>query len=196
MRDPIREGRGYHGLGNVLATGVTLIELLVSVAVLAVLLMVAVPSFDAVMLNSRLAALSNAYLSSLHLARSEAIKRRARVALCKSADGLGCVTSGGWEQGWLVFHDVNNNAQVNGGESVIQVHGALPSGLVLTGNAPVKNYVSFTSTGGARWTSGAPQMGTLTLCRVAAGGGDARQIVINVTGRPRVARVNVAHCPT
>jgi type IV fimbrial biogenesis protein FimT len=66
--------------------GFTLIELMVGVAVLAIALGVGVPSMSEFIKNSRLAAHTNDLLTSLHLARTEAIKRNARVTLCKSAN--------------------------------------------------------------------------------------------------------------
>jgi type IV fimbrial biogenesis protein FimT len=176
-------------------TGLTLIELLVTLSIAMILLTLAVPSFNAMLQSSRLSASVNTYVGNLQFARSEATKRNARVALCKSADGLICTTSNDWSQGWLVFHDVNNNAQVNTGEDVLRVHAAIPNSLIFKGNNPVANYVSYTSMGGARFISGAFQAGTLTLCRSSSSSGEARNIVISATGRPRVETVNVATCP-
>jgi type IV fimbrial biogenesis protein FimT len=173
----------------------TLIELLIVVAIAAVMAAVAIPSFGTFLSNSRFTTYSNTFLTHLHLARSEATKRNARVALCKSANGTNCATSGGWEQGWIVFHDVNNNAQTDTGEAILQSHAAIPALLALQGNPPVANYVSYAPTGGARLTNGAFQAGTLTLCEVSSGGGEARSIVVSSTGRARVQTVTVASCP-
>lgn len=177
------------------SAGMTFIELLTTISIAAILLTVAVPSFNSMLQSSRFAGFSNAYLTNLHLARSEAIKNNSRVALCKSADGATCTSDGYWSQGWLVFRDANNNAQVDVGENVLRVHEALPINLVLMGNANVASYVSYASSGYARLTSGAFQAGTLTLCQPSASGGEARQIVISATGRPRVQKSNVASCP-
>jgi type IV fimbrial biogenesis protein FimT len=173
----------------------TLIELLIVVAIAAVLAAVAIPSFDTLLSSSRFTTYANTYLTHLNLARSEALKRNARVTLCKSADGATCTTSGGWDQGWIVFHDVNNNAQTDLDEAILQSHEAIPAVLALQGNTPVANYVSYAPMGGARLTSGAFQAGTLTLCKVSSGGGEARSIVISSTGRPRVQTTTVASCP-
>lgn len=173
-------------------SGVTLIELMVVLAVSAILLSIGIPGFASFIGGSRLASATNELVSSLHLARSEAIKRNSRAALCKSASGVACSTSGGWQQGWIVFHDVNNNAALDAGEAVVLTQPALPSNLILTGNGPVSNYISYAPTGVARLVSGAWQFGTLTLCQQSDQGG-ARQIVISSTGRPRTVRL--ASCP-
>lgn len=177
--------------------GMTLIEFLTALAVLAVLLAVAVPSFHESFLNSKLTSQANGFLSSLLLARSEAIKTNGRVALCKSANGTACVTTGGWHQGWVVFRDANNNASLDAGEIVIQRGDPLADGFSLTGNTNVANYISYTSTGSARLTSGALQAGTLILCRFAPTvGGSNRSVVVSGTGRARIeSNDNVTTCP-
>lgn len=174
-------------------SGVTLIELMVVLAVSAILLSIGIPSFASFIGSSRLASATNELVSSLHLARSEAIKRNSRAALCKSASGVACSSSGGWQQGWIVFHDANNNAALDAGEALILTRPALPSGLLLTGNGPVSNYISYAPSGAARLVSGAWQFGTLTLCQQSTGQGGARQIVISSTGRVRTVRL--ASCP-
>lgn len=195
MNHTDQEGASCNGAHNMRATGMTLVELLIVLSIAAIMLTLAVPSFDAVLQGNRFSTLANAYLTNLHLARSEATKRNARVALCKSADGASCTTGGSWDQGWIMFHDVNNNAQADSGETILQVNEALPTNWVLQGNTPVANYVSYAAMGGARMTSGAFQAGTLTLCRVSPSGGEARSIVISATGRPRVQTTSVATCP-
>ena len=172
--------------------GFTLVELLISLAVMAVLVTFAVPSFQSVMDSSKLTAASNALLSSMQVARSEAIKRGTRVVLCKSANGFVCAESGGWEQGWMVFDDANNSGQRDGSEVVIQRIQPLVGSLRLTGNSTGAKYVSFLLTGGTRQVGGGFHAGTLTVCNHSAG--EARQIVLNAVGRPRVQKVSSNSC--
>ena len=174
--------------------GFTLVELAMSLAVLSVLVTFAVPTFTAMMVSSKLTAASNALLSSMHLARSEAIKRRSRVVLCKSANGAACNAAGGWEQGWIVFHDSNNNGDRDPGESVIARIEPLPGSMRVNGNAPVAKYVSFVSTGATKLLGGAFQAGTLTVCDQTASTGEARVIVLNAVGRPRIQKVSASEC--
>lgn len=176
--------------------GFTLVELLTGVAVMAVLMRLAMPAMSGVLDSVKLASASNTFLYNLHLARSEAIKRNGRVVLCKSATGLSCAADGSWEQGWLVFHDVNNNATLDTGEEIIQREGALPSNFRLTGNTPVEKYVSYTPSGTAKLSSGAFQAGTITLCRLSASSVEARQIIVSTTGRPRIQKETVSACPS
>lgn len=183
---------GSHGRAD--SGGVTLIELLVLLAIVAVLQTLAAPAISGMSDSLRLTAGINSFLSSIHLARSEAIKRNARVVLCKSATGDACASTGGWEQGWIVFHDADNNATLNAGEIILWREQALLHPIRLAGNSQVASYVSYTPTGTTSLTSGAFQAGTLTLCRQSASPAQARTIVISNSGRPRTSRVTVNQC--
>jgi type IV fimbrial biogenesis protein FimT len=174
--------------------GLSLVELLVVVLIGGWLAALAVPSLGALVHAQRGSALASGLFASLQLTRIAAITRNDRVVMCKSADGSGCSTAGGWQQGWIVFHDRNNNAAWDVGETVIERHQALSPGWWLTGNGPVSNYVSYGSTGYSKLVSGAFQAGTFTLCPDAGGGGEARQIVINSAGRARIQKVDATVC--
>src|SRR5512143_2198746 len=176
-------------------TGATLLELAVVLAVAAILMVLAIPGLGSLQHASRLAAASNMLVSSLHLTRSEAIKRRARTVMCPSATGTACADGGGWHQGWLVFHDANNNAALDETETLILSQPALPKGVRLTGNEPLSRYVSYAPSGRAQLVSGAFQAGTLTVCVESPAPGNARKIVISSTGRPRVAKATLSSCP-
>jgi type IV fimbrial biogenesis protein FimT len=176
-------------------SGATLLELLVVLALSAVLLGMAIPGFAAFTSNSRLVNTTNSMLSSLHLARSEAIKRRARAVLCPSSTGTDCAAEGGWHQGWLLFHDANNNAARDDGETVVLAQAGMPEGFRLTGNTQVSKYISYTPTGAAQLVSGAFQAGTLTVCNESGSPIAARRIIISSTGRPRVVKTTLDACP-
>jgi type IV fimbrial biogenesis protein FimT len=174
--------------------GFTLVETMVTLSLAAATLTAGVPALNSTVASMRLSSATSGYFSNLILTRSEAIKRNARVVLCKSANGMSCTTSGGWEQGWLVFHDVNNNAKIDPQEAVLQRQEALPGGVRLVGNGPVASYVSYTPLGHTSYPSGAFQAGTFTLCHPSASKTDAREIVIASSGRPRTRKVTVNSC--
>jgi type IV fimbrial biogenesis protein FimT len=172
------------------------------------LLALAVPGMDDASLNGKLRSQASAFLSTLHLARSEAIKRNARVAVCKSSDGDICTETGGWDQGWIVFHDRNNdgNRVANGDnepdgttdEHIIERHQQLATGFSLTGDDDdVASSISFGPTGMPVFTSEDAQSGALTLCRFAPTVAESgRKIQIRATGRARIERVeDLAGCP-
>ncbi len=175
-------------------TGFSMIELLVALGIVAILLGLAVPSMINFVVSRRVLSLSQAFLASVNFARSEAVKRNDRVVLCKSVTGLSCVTSGGWDGGWILFHDPNNNAQLDTGEVVLRRQNPAASGLSLTGNAPVANYISVSASGVSKLISGAFQAGTLTLCTTPASDANVRQIILSATGRARVQAGTTTDC--
>jgi type IV fimbrial biogenesis protein FimT len=93
--------------------GMTLVELMVTLAVAAILVSAALPSLSDMAANNRLSALNNQLVSSLNYARSEAVKRRYDVALCvRNSAGTACNASGGFESGWIIFTDCNGDGAV------------------------------------------------------------------------------------
>lgn len=167
--------------------GVTLIELFAVLAVLAVLLGVAVPGMQQWIDAVRIGTLVRALHSDLQLARSEAIRRGERVVLCAADNETACAATPGWQRGWLMFVDSNNNARRDPGESVLRYHEALPAGWSATGNRPVARFVSYDPLGSTRMVSGAFQAGSIIVCRSDRRSGvpQPRRVVINSVGRPR-----------
>lgn len=174
--------------------GVSLAEVLTTCAIVAALAGMAIPVIQSVTGSMRLAAATNDLVAHLYLARSESIKRNGRVALCKSENGESCATGGGWQQGWIVFHDRNGNGRRDTGEAMVQKAGAVQDGLRVAGNATLARYVSFHPTGETRTAGGGFQAGTITLCNASAGVTEARQIIINAVGRPRIHKTTVTAC--
>lgn len=164
--------------------GLTLIELVVVMAVAAVLAGVGVPAFAGWIDQYRLTAFTNELHMGVMLARSEAIRRGQRVTLCVSADGAQCSSSAGWEAGWILFLDRNGNAVREPGEEIIRVVQPTARGLNAIGNSTLARYVSYVPKGMTRSVNGALQMGTIRVC----GQTGQRQLIINAAGRPRVLR--------
>lgn len=92
--------------------GMTVIELLVIVAALAVIIMVAVPTSSMVIEHYRLKAASSGLVDGLNLARGEALRRNSTVRVCPSLNGRFCRSDGDWSQGWLVYTDGNGDGTV------------------------------------------------------------------------------------
>ncbi len=83
--------------------GLTMIELLITVTILGILLMIAIPSFNRWVVDWRLTNAVNSFRSSLLVARSEAIARRKIIRICPSNGGNGCVPGADYANGWLVY---------------------------------------------------------------------------------------------
>jgi type IV fimbrial biogenesis protein FimT len=170
--------------GRGAAGGFTLIELMVTVALVAVLLALAAPSFSDASVNSKLSDTANRLLSSTSFSRGEAIKRNAHVVMCKSADGATCTTSGGWEQGWIVFHDADRDAALDTDENVLAKEPAAPGGYKVTTAA---NTLSFLP------TSVGISNTTWTICRATPSvSSQQREVKVNPTGRGTVSKVTGA----
>ncbi len=171
-------------------TGFTLIELMITMAIAAIVMAIGIPAFRDTVRENRLTTTVNSFVAALNLTRSEAIKRGTRVTLCKSADGATCAVSGGYEQGWVVFVDVSPLAERDADniqEPLVRVYERLSgAGLKLTGNAMVSDYVSYDPCGVTRSKTGAFQAGTLTLCESPRG----RQVVLGSAGRIRTETVS------
>lgn len=102
------------GSGRRRARGVTLVEQVMVVAILAVLVGIASPSLAGLVRRNRAQAAQMDFLEALGYARGEAVQRRARVLFCPSLDGQHCSDSYRWESGWLVGVDADRDNQPDG----------------------------------------------------------------------------------
>jgi type IV fimbrial biogenesis protein FimT len=102
------------------ASGVTLIELTMTMAIVAVLMAVAIPSFQYVTNSNRISSEANALLGDMQFARGEAIKQGLTVIVCTSSDQKTCSGSTSWKSGWIVYVDINNNGTLDSGEPVVR----------------------------------------------------------------------------
>ena len=89
--------------------GYTLYELLMTLALVAVILGLALPSFSGIAARNRLHVEVNALFHAIHLARKESIMRKRVVSLCPSIDGLNCNPGRDWSAGWLMFENTDRD---------------------------------------------------------------------------------------
>ena len=145
--------------------GFTLIELMVTIAVVSIVLLTGIPSLNEMTDRNRLVSQINTIAGSLALARSEAIKSGTVVTICASSNTTSCnVTT--WQSGWIVFTDLDKDAAIDAGDTTIQIQGALNGGpsLRLTLNDAAGIY-QFLPDGSSRdRDSSGSTIGTFILC--------------------------------
>lgn len=167
--------------------GFTLIELLVTVALMAMLMVVAVPSFTTFQRNSELSSFSNTMLAALNAARGEAMKR-GRYAMVVPANGSS------WSSGWVVFVDLDRSQSYSEADDfTLLTRDAPPSYLSITGNNTVSAsppYIMFDASGYSKTKSGGFGASTFEVKRNDVSGtaqyAQTRRIKIASTGRVRV----------
>ena len=177
------------------AGGFTLMELMITVAVAAILLGLAAPSFTDTIRNNRLTTAANDLLHSTQLARSEAVKRQTPVVVCASANSAAQPPScsNGAFTDWIVFVDTNNNWSVDATEMVLERHGAVHP--LLTVRNDNGGIVSYAPSGFSNppLPAGSVPTRNLVICdrrgnRQVGTNSTARAILISNTGRTRVTK--------
>jgi type IV fimbrial biogenesis protein FimT len=190
-----RMSRSRHG-------GFTLMELMVTLALAAVLVALAIPNMRDFLRNGRLTSAANDLLHSLNLARTEAIKgQNGNVVVCGTSDpsaadaAIACSYNS--FSGWFVFLDINGNWAHDAGEAVIERHALVDATVTL--KADNSNMVSYSPTGFANLpAAGRVPTASAAICDVRgnqqSGNGPAgvtstaRALFIAPTGRARVSR--------
>lgn len=159
--------------------GYSLYELVMTLALAALVLALGLPSFGSLAADKRLRAETDALFHAVHRARKASIVRRRVVSLCPSSDGLSCSQGYDWSAGWIVFANVDRDEppQVDTGEPVLQRH-TVDERVQIAANRR-----GFT----LRSTHLRATNGTLVVCD-RSGRAETRALVVSYTGRPRVAR--------
>lgn len=194
------------------ARGMTLTELLVALAIAALLTTLAVPSFKRLVQSNTISSGVNAFLADVRYARSEAIRLGGRVVICRSNDpeGAPACDSGAtnWAAGWIVFQDREgttagtdpNEAYDAAGDRLLRVQGPLSGVGTITsvkGSPTVSvTKLGFSATGRLYFTDGSSTAGTtkLTFGDDAYAAEIKRVICLGVGGRARMAGDGTATC--
>ncbi|MEX0899454.1 MAG: GspH/FimT family pseudopilin [Gammaproteobacteria bacterium] len=161
--------------------GFTLVELLVTLAVMSIVASMALPAYNNLIASNRRAAAINDVLTSLHVARNESITRNRRVTVCRSNPAkTACLTGAGdWTGGWLVYTDPTNTGVVDAGEEILATSDA-PRGTSRIRSFDFGSALTYAPNG--RLVGNAS--GRILLCEL----GDetaSRAVDISTTGRPR-----------
>ncbi|MEY2701077.1 MAG: hypothetical protein RIQ52_1832 [Pseudomonadota bacterium] len=172
-------------------TGFSIVECLLVVALSAIMAGIAWSTGWQQQQSLVLQVSGDIFLRDMLTARSEAMRRGLTITLCKSADGQQCNRHGDWEQGWLMFVDRNGNAWVDDDLNAILSVQSSMHGLILSGNTPVRHYLSWHAQGESRLTTGGFQAGTLTLCSQRLPGIQGQAFTLSASGR---VRRSFTHC--
>ena len=167
--------------------GLTLIELMVTLAVLSVLLVLAVPSFLNFQRNAELTSTANTVLASINAARGEAIKR-GRYAMMAPTDGAN------WSSGWIVFVDIDRTQTYSSDDIIVSRTNTFPASLTVTGtdgstslSAP---YILYDASGYARLKNATFATSTIEIKRNDVTGAEllasTRRLKIIPSGRTRI----------
>ena len=182
--------------------GFTLIELVITVTVAGVLAAIAIPNFSAVIASSQLSTNANELITSLNLAKSEAVKRGQQVTMARQG-----TTAGVWEGGWIIFVDADSSNAFNddGDATLCEINSdgspsedcllknipALNNGItVRTGGSTYQNYAAYMPSGLSKVSVG----DTFRICGRSANTVNSRAITISASGRARASN-GAASCP-
>ena len=161
--------------------GFSLTEMVVVAGITGLLAATALPALGGFLGQNQATTVVNEFVFSLQTARSEAIKRIRPVVLCPSTDvsaaAPSCATAG-YDTGWIVYVDENNNASLDAGESVL-LRNEAPEGMVNIAATGIGSRVRFNATGASVHDSGSPLPGSLTITI-----GEAQRLVtVQANGR-------------
>ena len=159
--------------------GFTLIEILFTVAIVATLCAISLPSFSAVIASSHARAANNTLITALNFARNSAVNHQSDIVICPSRDNLTCDTSIWWQHGWIVFQDTNRNGSREAGERIFTI--AQAQSAIAIATTAGREHVTYRPDGSATGTNL-----TFTLCD-RRGAKYASTVIISNTGRARHA---------
>ncbi len=172
-----------------LARGLTLLELIISVAITTIMIGITVPVTGNIISTNRISGQVNELRGGLALTRSEAIRRNQHVVICKSIDGNACSKRGRWDMGWIVYADENRNRKRDDDEEIILIRNRNNTGYRIDYRAfGSKNYVAYRPTGFTKTN------GTFIVCN-AQNANYARALILTKTGRVRLSKTRAAGEP-
>lgn len=156
--------------------GKTLIELMVTLSIAAVIGAGAAPSLQRFARQQQLSHATNTLHSAAQFAREQAIYLEQTITISN--------TDGNWSHGAIIYVDADSSGEHSADEEILRTIPPL-GGVEALGNRHVSHYISYRPDGSAHLKSNAFQVGTLTICP--STGEEGRQLVISIGGRIRRA---------
>ena len=163
--------------------GFTLIELMIAIALVAILLATAVPALEDFTNDARQTGAINDFVSAIHLARNTAITTNSRVTMCASSNGASCELTA-WENGWIVFGDLNANGGLDVGETVVTASAAVDGLSIQSGEFPA--VLMYRPNGRAMTNALTGNSGEFAVCDF-RGAEHAKVILVEISGHPRMS---------
>ena len=167
--------------------GFTLLELMIIITIVGISMAMAAPGLRSMIANNQISSSASDFASALQLAKAEAVARVNSVVICKkNSDSTGCIASGDWSQGWIVFSDDNGDGSVaaDSSETVLLVHEALHERITFGGEDGVNELITFRPAG----TSSVDGTKVLTICDERGLEYSSRAIRVTITGRGSVMK--------
>lgn len=168
--------------------GFTLVELIVTIALVAILSTLAIPSFSEMLRQWRRDSATRELSTSLQLARSESIKTSRQIVMCPSTNGTACVAGTEWRNGWMVYVDDGAGTQSNANNQVYNTNERILK--VVSAQAGV---ATLTSTGGVQLMQFLPNgiVGSATTTFTVTPSGASAATKVDKITISRVGRVSV-----
>jgi len=175
---------------TVIPGGLTAIELLIALSVLAIIVLVAVPGSNMLLSYYRVNSVSGELVDSLYLARNEALQRASTVRVCPSDNGKSCTLDGDWSGGWLVYSDGNADGEVQDIE-LLEAFEAPGEHVHIIASGAAQKAAGFTASGLVRDNGSASA--EFVLCPEPSGS-DPRTILIDADGWVSVVTTDSRSC--
>lgn len=172
------------------AAGFTLVELMVTVAVLAIILAIGMPSFSAIVQRNRLTTAANELVGTFQTAKMEAIRRNSRVVICPTSSGNGCSGVDDWSR-VVVFVDENSNGAKDSAETLVRDVQIIKPGANVTAQLGATSTIRFGADGRARVGTTVVQ-GAVSLVSSKLPAAEATRRVQVSAGRVNVCNPSVA----
>jgi type IV fimbrial biogenesis protein FimT len=163
--------------------GLTLLELLTTLAISTTLLLLTIPVFNEQIQHTRTRAASQELLDAIELSRTMAVSSNSRAVLMANNKK--------WHTGWKLFIDTNNDGLLSKGEITVKT-GTAKSSVITQSSSPMDSYVSFIGTGESKQINRAILAGNIKICPKKKGAGYS--LILSRGGRTRIEKLAPGDC--